>query len=53
MAFNGLVRRRENPFRFGEVRTALTGDPQDFDEKSFRHCVRMESVVPQVVVSQG
>ena len=29
IAFNELVRPRENTFRFGEVRTALTGDPAE------------------------
>jgi hypothetical protein len=53
IAFNELVRPRENTFRFGEVRTALTGDPQNLDEELFRRYVRMESAVPQGVVSQG
>jgi hypothetical protein len=53
IAFNELVRPRENTFRFGEVRTALTGDPQNFDEELFRRYVRMESAVPQAVASQG
>ena len=53
IAFNELVRPRENTFRFGEVRTALTGDPQNFDEELFRRYVRMESAVPQGAVSQG
>jgi hypothetical protein len=53
IAFNELVRPRENTFRFGEVRTALTGDPQNFDEELFRRYVRMESIVPQAVLSQG
>ena len=53
IAFNELVRPRENTFRFGEVRTALTGYPQNFDEELFRRYVRMESAAPQAVVSQG
>ncbi|MES2660963.1 MAG: DUF3037 domain-containing protein [Verrucomicrobiota bacterium] len=47
IAFNELVRPRENTFRFGEVRTALTGDPENIDEELFRRYVRMESAVPQ------
>ncbi len=35
-AFNELVRPRENTLRFGEVRTAVTADPQNFDEELFR-----------------
>ena len=53
IAFNELVRPRENTFRFGEVRTALTGDPQNFDEELFRRYVRMESAVAQGAASQG
>jgi hypothetical protein len=53
VAFNELVRPRENTFRFGEVRTALTGDPENFDGELFRRYVRMESAVPQTATSQG
>ncbi len=52
IAFDALVRPRENTFRFGEVRTALTGDPQSFDEELFCRYVRMEAAVPQAVASQ-
>jgi hypothetical protein len=52
-AFNELVRPRENTFRFGEVRTALTADPQNFAQELFRRYVRMESGVPQTGVDQG
>ena len=52
IAFNELVRPRENTFRFGEVRTALTGDPQNFHEELFRRYVRMESAEPQGAVSR-
>lgn len=52
IAFNELVRPRENTFRFGEVRTALTGDPQNIDEELFRRYVRMESAVAQALLSQ-
>ena len=51
-AFNELVRRRENTFRFGEVRTAVTADPQNLAEVLFRRYVRMESTAPQVVGKQ-
>ena len=53
IVFNELVRPRENTFRFGEVRTALTGDPRNFDEELFRRYVRMEAAVPHATVSQG
>jgi hypothetical protein len=52
IAFNELVRPRENSFRCGEVRTTLTGDPQHFDAELFRRYVRMESSVQQGAVSQ-
>ena len=52
IAFKELVRPRENTFRFREVRTELTDDPQNFDEELFRRYVRMESAVPQAVASQ-
>lgn len=48
-SFNELVRPRENTFRYGEVRTALTKDPQNLSEELFRRYVRMESTVPQTV----
>lgn len=48
-SFNELVRPRENTFRYGEVRTALTRDPQNLSEELFRRYVRMESAVPQMV----
>lgn len=35
-AFNELVRRRENAFRFGEVRTAVMTDPQSAAQELFR-----------------
>jgi hypothetical protein len=43
-AFNELVRPRENTFRFGEVRTALSADPRNLSEDLFRRYVRMEPV---------
>ncbi len=52
-AFNELVRPRENTLRFGEVRTAVTADPQNFDEELFRRYVRMEVAAPQTATSQG
>lgn len=52
-AFNELVRPRENTFRFGEVRTALTANPQNLSEDLFRRYVRMESAVRQSVASNG
>ncbi len=51
IAFNELVRPRENTFRFGEVRTALTTDPQNFDAELFRRYVRMETAVVQEAVA--
>jgi hypothetical protein len=41
IAFNELVRPRENTLRFGEVRTAVTADPQNLTEELFRRYVRM------------
>jgi len=52
-AFNELVRPRENTLRFGEVRTAVTADPQTFHEELFRRYVRMEVAAPQTATSQG
>lgn len=51
IAFNELVRLRNNTFRIGEVRTAITGDPQSFDDELFRRYLRMESTVQQVVAT--
>jgi hypothetical protein len=34
------------------VRTAVTADPQNFDEELFRRYVRMEMAEPQVVGKQ-
>jgi hypothetical protein len=51
--FNELVRPRQNTFRFGEVRKALTADPRNFSEELFRLYVRMEAPAPQTVVGQG
>ncbi|WP_367874121.1 DUF3037 domain-containing protein [Luteolibacter sp. Populi] len=52
-AFNELVRPRENTFRFGEVRTILSTDARNLSEELFRRYVRMESAVPQAVVSES
>jgi hypothetical protein len=51
--FNELVRPRQNTFRFGEVRRALTNDPLNFSEELFRRYVRMEAATPQTATSQG
>lgn len=51
--FNELVRPRQNLFRFGEVRTALTVDPRNFSEELFHRYVRMEAAAPQTAVSPG
>lgn len=40
--FGELVRRRESMFRFGEVRTILTKDPQLMVDDLFRRYVLME-----------
>ena len=53
LAFNELVRPRENAFRFGEVRTAVMTDPQNAVEEMFRRYVRMESPAPQTATIQG
>lgn len=42
-AFNELVRIRESVFRFGEVRTILTANPQTLAEELFLRYVRMET----------
>lgn len=52
IAFNELVRPRENAFRFGEVRTALTEDPRNFTEELFRRYVRMEATAPQAAAGK-
>ncbi len=41
-AFNETVRIRESIFRFGEVRTILTANPQNLGEELFARYVRME-----------
>ncbi|OYV06505.1 MAG: hypothetical protein CFE26_05900 [Verrucomicrobiales bacterium VVV1] len=41
-AFNESVRIRESVFRFGEVRTILTANPQTLAEELFSRYVRME-----------
>ncbi len=41
-AFNESVRIRESVFRFGEVRTILTVNPQSLGEELFARYVRME-----------
>lgn len=50
LAFNELVRPRENTFRFGEVRTVLTEVPHELCEQVFRRYVRMEKGRQPVVV---
>jgi hypothetical protein len=40
--FGELVRRRESIFRFGEVRTILTNEPQQLVEDLFHRDVLME-----------
>lgn len=52
-AFNELVRPRENTLRFGEVRTAMTEEPEQFVEELFRRYVRMESTGTKAVASMG
>ena len=42
-AFDETVRIRESVFRFGEVRTILTGKPQQIAEELFARYVRMEA----------
>jgi hypothetical protein len=51
-AFNELVRPRENAFRFGEVRTILSTDPENAVEDLFRRYVRMESPAAQTASGQ-
>jgi hypothetical protein len=43
LIFSELVRRRESIFRFGEVRTILTTEPQQLVEDLFRRDVLMET----------
>jgi hypothetical protein len=43
IAFNETVRMRESVFRFGEVRTILTANPQTLVEELFSHYVLMET----------
>jgi len=52
LAFNELVRPRQNTFRFGDVRTALTEDPLNFSEELFRRYVRMEAAAPQTAAGK-
>jgi len=47
MAFNESVRIRESIFRFAEVRTKLTANPQNLAEELFSLYVRMEAPVSQ------
>ena len=47
MAFNETVRIRESVFRFGEVRTILTTNPQQLAEELFARYVRMEAFAQQ------
>jgi hypothetical protein len=44
--FGELTRRRESTFRFGDVRTILTDDPQHLVVELFRRYVLMESTPP-------
>ena len=53
LAFNELVRHRQNTFRYGEVRTALTEDPRNFSEELFLRYVRMEAAAPQTAAGKG
>ncbi len=52
LAFTELVRPRENTFRFGEVRTISTADPQIISEELFRRYVRMESAASEAIPAQ-
>ncbi len=45
IAFNESVRIRESIFRFGEVRTILTRNPQNLSEELFARYVRMEQPI--------
>jgi hypothetical protein len=47
LAFKEAVRTRESVFRFGEVRTVLTGTPGNLAEELFARYVRMESPAVQ------
>lgn len=49
--FGEIVRRRESTFRFGEVRTILTDDPQNLVEDLFARYVRMERPTPARALS--
>jgi len=49
LSFNELVRPRENTFRFGEVRTILTKDPEKLSDELFCRYVLMKSAAPQTV----
>jgi hypothetical protein len=44
IAFNEAVRIRESVFRFGEVRTILTTNPQNLGEELFARYIRMEEI---------
>jgi len=46
MAFSETVRIRESVFRFGEVRTILTGNPEGLTHELFNRYVRMEGPAP-------
>lgn len=47
--FSELVRPRESTFRFGEVRTVVTKNPQSISNDLFKRYVRMESTTPTPV----
>ena len=47
-AFNETVRIRESVFRFGEVRTVLTANPENLAEELFARYVRMQIPMPQM-----
>lgn len=46
IAFNETVRIRESVFRFGEVRTILTANPEGIAHELFHRYVRMEGPAP-------
>lgn len=48
LIFGELVRRRESIFRFGDVRTVLTPDPQRLADELFDRYVRMQKPKPRV-----
>lgn len=50
LVFGELVRRRESIFRFGDVRTILTAEPQDLVDELFARYVRMEMPKPPKAV---